>query len=275
MNSRHAPRHIDAVVAAFRARRTTPLPPPSSATADLLAEGPRSLAGIAEVGALSHSRMVTTGPRRAVTEVLKRTGLLPRKEAAARLGYLLQIASQKAPDTRQDPHTSLPFDLGPDSPSGGLWEPHGDWASAAQERGVPGAFLVQSLGLVESPEGVRPRGRPIAGSSSDARQLPAITSGPETPRIGQVRGVLAERVVVSTLLDPFLTLKALVGYSGIGLRRLYDLLNDPDHPLPHYRVGGKILVRRSEFDAWITFYRHVGRIDVDKIAESVLSGLRS
>ena len=29
--------------------------------------------------------------------------------------------------------------------------------------------------------------------------------------------------------------------------------------LPCYRVGGKILVRRSEFDAWIAQYQYRGR----------------
>src|SRR5262249_23714666 len=93
--------------------------------------------------------------------------------------------------------------------------------------------------------------------------------------VHQVRGILAERVIVSTLLDPFLTLKALAAYSGIGLRKLYDFLSDPIHPLPHYRVGGKLLVRRSEFDAWIARYRQCGQANVDSIVDDVLRGLNS
>ncbi|MDP3939577.1 MAG: hypothetical protein Q8R92_15770 [Deltaproteobacteria bacterium] len=38
--------------------------------------------------------------------------------------------------------------------------------------------------------------------------------------VAQVRGVLAERVVVSTNLDPFLSLRALAGYSGLSIRTL-------------------------------------------------------
>jgi hypothetical protein len=91
--------------------------------------------------------------------------------------------------------------------------------------------------------------------------------------IGQVRGVLAERVVVSTPLDPFLSLRALAAYSGLGARKLRDYLTDPLHPLPCYRVGGKILVRRSEFDAWIARYRQLGRPDVDRLVADALSGL--
>lgn len=69
-------------------------------------------------------------------------------------------------------------------------------------------------------------------------------------RVAQVRGVLAESVVVSTVLDPFLSLKALAGYSGLSVRKLRQHLEDPAHPLPCYRIGGKIVVRRSEYDAW-------------------------
>jgi len=38
-------------------------------------------------------------------------------------------------------------------------------------------------------------------------------------------------------------------------------------------VGGKILVRRSEFDAWIAAYSQRGRADVDAIVTDVLKGL--
>lgn len=91
--------------------------------------------------------------------------------------------------------------------------------------------------------------------------------------VGQVRGVLAERVAVSVPLDPFLSLRALAGYSGLSVRKLRDYLDDPANPLPCYQVGGKILVRRSEFDAWIAVYRHRGRRDVDTIVDEVLRGL--
>jgi len=99
---------------------------------------------------------------------------------------------------------------------------------------------------------------------------------PRAPRgqdVAQVRGVLAERVVVSTPLDPFLPLVALAGYSGLSVRKLRDYLEGPDHPLPHYRVGGKILVRRSEFDAWIVAFRQHRRAAVGDVVDEVLRGL--
>ena len=91
---------------------------------------------------------------------------------------------------------------------------------------------------------------------------------------GQVRGVLAERVVVSAELDPFLSLRALAGYSGLSIRKLRDLIAAPMHPLPHYRVGGKLLIRRSDFDQWIARYRHdAGAVDADALVNGMLSSI--
>lgn len=89
----------------------------------------------------------------------------------------------------------------------------------------------------------------------------------------QVRGVLAERVIVSTPLDPFLSLRALAGYTGLSVRKLRQHLDDLTHPLPSYRVGGKIVVRRSEFDGWVARYRHQGAVGVEDIVREVLSEL--
>jgi hypothetical protein len=92
--------------------------------------------------------------------------------------------------------------------------------------------------------------------------------------VAQVRGVLAERVVVSTPLDPFLSLLALATYSGLSRRKLRDYLTDAAHPLPCYRIGGKIVVRRSEYDAWAARYRQVGSPDLGRIAAEAVRDLR-
>jgi hypothetical protein len=49
----------------------------------------------------------------------------------------------------------------------------------------------------------------------------------------------------------YLDLRKLAVYASISRRKLPDLLHDPAHPLPHFRVDGKILVNRADFDAWI------------------------
>jgi hypothetical protein len=87
--------------------------------------------------------------------------------------------------------------------------------------------------------------------------------------------MLVERMIVGTTPDPFLPLKALAMYSGLSVRKLRQCLEDPAHPMPCYRVGGKILVRRSEFDTWIGAYRQCGRAKVERIIDEALNGLRS
>lgn len=106
----------------------------------------------------------------------------------------------------------------------------------------------------------------IGFGDTGRREAPGTTAG-------LVRGVLAERVVVSTDVDPFMTLRALASYAALSVRKLRDYLDDPAHPLPHYRVGGKILVHRSEFDTWIRAYRQCGRIDVDRAVREALDDI--
>src|SRR5947209_1933500 len=72
--------------------------------------------------------------------------------------------------------------------------------------------------------------------------------------------LVPERLVITTELDPFLPLRALATYAGLSVRTLRQYLDlPPDQALPCYRVGGKILVRRSEFDAWVAQYQSRGR----------------
>jgi excisionase family DNA binding protein len=85
----------------------------------------------------------------------------------------------------------------------------------------------------------------------------AVSRGTAVTRAG---GIVAERVAVSTLLDPYFSLRALAAYSGIGKRTLEKYLTDSLNPLPCYRLPGgrKVLVRRSEFDQWISQFRAAG-----------------
>ena len=82
---------------------------------------------------------------------------------------------------------------------------------------------------------------------------------------------LAERLVINVPLDPFMSMRALSSYSGLSVRKLREYLDHPAHPLPSYRVGGKLLVRRSDFDAWISRFRRSGR--VDQIVHDILETL--
>ena len=104
----------------------------------------------------------------------------------------------------------------------------------------------------------------LAGRALRADTPPVDTSGRRTPRLGRglalARGPVVGQVVVSTQLDPLLSLRALADHSGLSVRTLRRYLRlPPDEALPCYRTAGKILVRRSEFDAWIEHYWSRGR----------------
>lgn len=52
--------------------------------------------------------------------------------------------------------------------------------------------------------------------------------------------------------DPLMDLQGLAAYSTLSGRTLQDLLNDPRDPIPSYRVGTRVIIRKSEFDAWLS-----------------------
>jgi hypothetical protein len=67
-------------------------------------------------------------------------------------------------------------------------------------------------------------------------------------------------------------LKTLSTYAGLSVRRLRAYLKDRAYPLPCYRIGGKILVRRSDFDAWAAQFRRDAE-SVDAIVDEIAQGL--
>jgi hypothetical protein len=70
----------------------------------------------------------------------------------------------------------------------------------------------------------------------------------------------------------YFDLQALATYSSCSVRWLRDRL----HPLPHYRIEGKILVKREEFDRWLSGSHIVNSADgLSDIVDSVVAHLRS
>jgi len=73
----------------------------------------------------------------------------------------------------------------------------------------------------------------------------------------------------------YFDLKTLATHSCCSVRWLRDRLVDRTHPLPHYRVGGKLLVNRDEFDHWMKTHRITSSSDqLAEIVESVVSKIR-
>jgi len=93
--------------------------------------------------------------------------------------------------------------------------------------------------------------------------------GHDRPRL-----VVLEELQLTSAADPYLSLRALAEYSGLSVRWLRDRLTEPPHPLPCYRLpGGKVLVRRSAFDAWIARYQQVGAPHGQAVVRAVVGEL--
>lgn len=75
----------------------------------------------------------------------------------------------------------------------------------------------------------------------------------------------------------YLTLEALAAYSGLSVRTLRRFLHRQTAPLPYYTPGGKVLVKRSDFDAWITMYRRASSAtaaeDTGRVVDDLLASL--
>lgn len=70
--------------------------------------------------------------------------------------------------------------------------------------------------------------------------------------------------------DSFLDLKALDRRVCVSVRSLRNHLKDPEHPLPAYRLGGKILVRWPEFVSWMETYHKLNpETQEEKIARII------
>src|ERR1700730_5309857 len=67
-----------------------------------------------------------------------------------------------------------------------------------------------------------------------------------------------------------LTIKQLAAYSALSERTLRGYINAPLRALPCYRIGVKVLVRKSEFDAWMLQHRQVGPAGLDRVVDSVI-----
>jgi excisionase family DNA binding protein len=72
--------------------------------------------------------------------------------------------------------------------------------------------------------------------------------------------------------DIIYDLKGLSGYCSLKIPTLRDYLKKGE--IPHYKLKGKILIRKSEFDAWLELYRVRKKRRLDGIVDDVLHSLK-
>jgi hypothetical protein len=71
----------------------------------------------------------------------------------------------------------------------------------------------------------------------------------------------------------YLDIQALSIYTCLSPRTLRKILNRQGGP-PAYRLPGKILVRRSDWDMWVEQYRREP-VNLDDVVDEVLAGFQS
>jgi hypothetical protein len=81
-----------------------------------------------------------------------------------------------------------------------------------------------------------------------------------------------EHKVNPSSADRYLDLQKLSDYASVAIPTLREHLKKG---LPHFKLGGKILVRQSEFDDWVGGFRvDVGQ-DLNELADDIIESLRN
>jgi hypothetical protein len=85
---------------------------------------------------------------------------------------------------------------------------------------------------------------------------------------------LPDDIVESTisLRDQFFDLRGLSVYSALAVGTLRDHIKSEN--LPAFKIKGKLLIRRSEFDSWIEKFRLNKTQNLDTLADDVLESLK-
>jgi hypothetical protein len=77
-----------------------------------------------------------------------------------------------------------------------------------------------------------------------------LDDGRAPPRSGLPAAAMVHEISAPAMSwDPYFSIKALASYSSLSERLLRSFLTAPDHPLPHFRVGSRVVVKRGDFDA--------------------------
>ena len=78
---------------------------------------------------------------------------------------------------------------------------------------------------------------------------------------------------VITLKDQYFDLKGLSAYSAVSVGSLRDYLKSGG--LPFFKLRGKLLIKRSEFDAWLEGYRVNKKQDLNNIVDKIMNNLKT
>jgi hypothetical protein len=75
---------------------------------------------------------------------------------------------------------------------------------------------------------------------------------------------------MTTETDQYFDLKSLSSYSCLAVPTLRDYMREG---LPYFKLKGKVLVKRSEFDEWIECFRVNKNQELNEIVERAINSL--
>jgi len=70
--------------------------------------------------------------------------------------------------------------------------------------------------------------------------------------------------------DRYFDLKTLSAYSSLSVQTLRSYISDPSDPLPCFCIRRKILVKKSDFDRWVTKHK-VTRQSLDSVLDEIIA----
>jgi len=89
--------------------------------------------------------------------------------------------------------------------------------------------------------------------------------------IRQPAGVVSVAEVLLYLAqDRYLDKREAASYTSLSIRNLEARLPE----IPHYRVGKKILFKKSELDHWMETYREGSNHELDRIVDGAMESLK-
>lgn len=77
---------------------------------------------------------------------------------------------------------------------------------------------------------------------------------------------------ITALKDQYFDLKGLSVYSALAVPTLRDYIREGKMPV--FKLKGKILIKRSEFDRWMEVYRMKKKQDINAMVGEVMDSLK-
>ena len=81
--------------------------------------------------------------------------------------------------------------------------------------------------------------------------------------------VSAQEILSYVDQDRYLDKRAAAAYTSLSIRNLESRLDE----IPHFRVGNKVLFKKSELDRWMETYREGGTQNLDQLADEAIASL--